>query len=281
MFEELEKINSRPRPYEFYTAKELWTGEHTSKQMLAYHLNEDIDVSSRNGAFIDRSVQWIAGKFQIGRGLKIADFGCGPGLYATRLAKKGARVTGIDFSARSLQYARKTAADQGLSIQYVHGDYLEFETGDRYGLILMIMCDFCALSPDQRKILLKKFHELLEKGGRVLLDVYSLPAFENRKETALYEEGLLDGFWSPEKYYGFLNTFLYQKEKVALDKYTLVDEKGMRIVYNWLQYFSPDGLKKEFEKNGFFVEKFYSDVAGRAFDPTSTEFAVLAGKSGE
>jgi hypothetical protein len=35
MFEELEKISSRPRPFEFYTASDLWTDEHTSEQMLA------------------------------------------------------------------------------------------------------------------------------------------------------------------------------------------------------------------------------------------------------
>ncbi len=48
MFKELKKVNYRPRPFEFYTASELWTNEYTSKQMLEYNLNESIDVSSRN-----------------------------------------------------------------------------------------------------------------------------------------------------------------------------------------------------------------------------------------
>ena len=45
MFEELEKINERPEPFQFYTANDLWTDEHRSKQMLSFHLNEAIDVS--------------------------------------------------------------------------------------------------------------------------------------------------------------------------------------------------------------------------------------------
>jgi hypothetical protein len=57
VFEELEKINTRPKPFEFYTASDLWTDEHTSEQMLAFHLNENIDVSSRNAVFIDCSVE--------------------------------------------------------------------------------------------------------------------------------------------------------------------------------------------------------------------------------
>ena len=87
MFEELERINERPEPFQFYTASDLWTDEHTSAQMLSFHLNEVIDVCSRNVKFINRSVEWIISQFNIGLGFKIADFGCGPGLYATRLAK--------------------------------------------------------------------------------------------------------------------------------------------------------------------------------------------------
>jgi len=87
MFEELGKIDTRPKPFEFYTASDLWADEHTSKQMLACHLNDQIDLSSRNAEFINRSVEWITSDFNVGAGTKIADFGCGPGLYATRLAQ--------------------------------------------------------------------------------------------------------------------------------------------------------------------------------------------------
>ena len=79
MFEELESINTRPKPFEFYTASDLWTDEHTSKQLLSFHLNEEIDVSSRNAAFIERSVEWIVSHFNIGAGSKIADFGVARG----------------------------------------------------------------------------------------------------------------------------------------------------------------------------------------------------------
>ena len=69
MFGSLEKINTRPAPFEFYTASELWTDEHTSKQMLHFHLNEKVDLSSRNAAFIERSAEWIASKFKVKKGV--------------------------------------------------------------------------------------------------------------------------------------------------------------------------------------------------------------------
>ena len=276
MFEKLEAINARPRPFEFYTARELWTNQHTSERMLAYHLNENIDVSSRRTSFIERSAEWITAHFSVGADTRIVDFGCGPGLYAERLAQRGASVTGVDFSKRSIEYAREVAARKGLNIQYVNQDYLEWETTDSYDLILMIMCDFCALSPSQRKAMLGKFVGILKPGGAVLLDVYSTPAFRQRKETANYEVNLMDGFWSPDEYFGFLNTFKYEEERVVLDKYTLVERSCTRTVYNWLQYFSADVLEGEFTDAGLAIEAFYADVAGSLFDPNGAEFAVVA-----
>ena len=186
--------------------------------------------------------------------------------------------TGIDFSGRSIEYAEKIAAREQLDISYVKQNYLEFETEDRFDLVLMIMCDFCALSPTQRKGILKKFHRILKPSGSVFLDVYSLSAFEQKEEVARYELNQLNGFWSPNKYYGFLNTFKYNEEKVALDKYTIIELDRTRIVYNWLQYFAPEDLEREFIEAGFSVKGLYSDVAGAPYGRKSSEFAIIASR---
>jgi hypothetical protein len=143
----------------------------------------------------------------------------------------------------------------------------------------MIMCDYCVLSPEQRKIMLSKFNSLLKPDGSVLLDVYSLNSFNQKEESATYELNQLNGFWSPDDYYCFVNTFKYEKEKVILDKYTIIDESRKRAVYNWLQCYSKDSLRNEFEENGFNVEELYSDVAGKPFTSESTEIAIVAKKS--
>ena len=279
MFKELQEINTRPKPFQFYTADELWTNEHTSMKMLEYHLNESVDLSSRNRDFIDRSVKWIVSHFGIDIHTSIADFGCGPGLYTTQFAENNATVTGIDFSEKSIRYAREIAEQKGLDIHYVQQNYLEFETEERFDLITMIFCDFCALSPSQRKTLLAKFYKFLKPGGSVLLDVHSMNTFNSRDEVATYERNQLDNFWSPDDYYGFLNTFKYDKEKITLDKYTIIEKARTRVVYNWLQYFSQDSLRKEFEEHGFTVKEFYSDVAGQAFNSKSADIAIVAKKS--
>ena len=278
MFKELKEITTRPAPFQFYTAYELWTNEHTSKIMLEYHLDETNDLSSRNKDFIECSVEWIVSRFGVDKNTEIADFGCGPGLYTTRLAERGAIVTGIDFSENSIKYATHVAEQKKLNIDYVLTNYLDFETTNSFDLIMMIMCDFCVLSPEQRKTMLSKFHSLLKPGGSVLLDVYSLNSFNQKEESASYELNQLNGFWSPEDYYCFVNTFKYEKEKVTLDKYTIIEESRKRVVYNWLQHYSKGALIKEFEENGFKVEGLYSDVAGKAITPESKEIAIAAKK---
>ncbi len=278
MFDELYEINKKPEPFEFYTAGELWADEHTSKKMLEYHLDGSVDISSRKTAFVDRSVSWITSFFDLRPGSELLDLGCGPGLYANRFAEREINVTGVDFSKRSIEYASQTALNSGVKADYIHANYLDFKTGKRFDLITMIMCDFCALSPGQRRIMLGKFRDWLKPGGAVLLDVYSLSSFDQKEESSTYEFNHMDHFWSAEDYYCFINSFRYDEEKLTLDKYTVIERDRTRVVYNWLQYFSVESLEREFTESGLAVGYIYSDVAGGAYDPESPEFAVTAGR---
>ena len=279
IFVELEAICKRPAPFEHYTAADLWTDEHTSKQMLTYHLNESVDISSRRVEFIDKSVDWIASRFNVCSATNIADFGCGPGLYSIRLARKDANVTAIDFSLNSIEYARKAAKAEDISVEYVCQDYLEYTTDMRFDIIIMIMCDFCALNPEQRREMLIKFRSLLAPGGIILFDVYTLNAFASREEASVFEENLLDGFWSPQRYYGFLNTFKYDEDRVILDKYSIFQQNRTWSIYNWLQYFGEDDLRQELADCGLRVEPIYADVAGTSYDAEGNEMAIVAKKS--
>ena len=274
----IEQINQRPEVFGHYTARDLWDDGYISEKMLAFHLNAEIDVSSRNRSFIERSVKWIVSHFNLQKGSMVADFGCGPGLYTERLAQHGCDVTGIDFSHRSIEYAKNSADKNGLSINYVNQNYLSFETEERFDLILMIMCDFCALSPEQRRTILSKFSRLLKPQGKVLFDVYSLVGYNERQEESRHEVNLLDGFWSPDRYDGFLNVFKYDKEKVILDKYTILQNNKTRVIYNWLQYFSPESLREEVKETGFVIKNIFADVAGSPFKADGKEFAVVVRK---
>lgn len=100
--------------------------------------------------------------------------------------------------------------------------------------------------------------------------------FELREEEVSYAPDLLDGFWSPEPYFGFLNTFKYRRESLLLDKYTIVERDRIRRVFNWFQCFTPTALDSEFAGCGLQVVERWGDVAGSPFASGDTEFAVVA-----
>jgi len=278
MFKQLKEINKKPKLFEFYTAEALWADTYRAQQMLFYHLNKELDLASRNAHFIQKSTNWIINQFNITTKSRIGDFGCAVGLYTTAFAKTGARVTGIDFSINSLEYAKEIARKQHLEINYVHKNYLEYDSNETYDLITMIMCDFCVLSPEQRKVLLSKFHKLLADDGSVLLDVQSLNAFDRLEESSSYELNHLNRFWAEDDYYAFVNTFKYPEENVSLDQYTIFEKDETYTVYNWFQYYSVETLKREFEEAGFTINAVYKNVAGEAYCDNESEFAVIVKK---
>ncbi|HOW83713.1 MAG TPA: class I SAM-dependent methyltransferase, partial [Spirochaetota bacterium] len=187
-------------------------------------------------------------------------------------------VTGIDFSRNSLDYAVKKANENSLKIDYIHDNYLYYSSDRKFDLITMIMCDFTALSPLQRKNLLLKFHGLLKPGGSVLLDVYTLAWFNSKKEQAVYGFNSMNGFWSRDDYYCFLNTFRYENEKVLLDKYTVYTAKEKKQIFNWAQCYDREEIADEFERSGLRIVEFLGDVSGTEYDADADEFALVARK---
>jgi len=53
------------------------------------------------------------------------DLGCGTGNYAIWLAKKGFRVTGIDFSEKAIELASNKAAQENVDCHFMTGDLID------------------------------------------------------------------------------------------------------------------------------------------------------------
>src|ERR687885_963383 len=55
-------------------------------------------------------------------GLDVLDYGCGHGMAAVVLARRGARVTALDLSPGYLAEARRRARANGVTVDFVQGD---------------------------------------------------------------------------------------------------------------------------------------------------------------
>jgi len=276
LFAELERILRRPKPFEYYTSPQLWNDRHISKGMLDAHLDQNHDAASFRTEFIDRAVDWISSRFIVPGKTRICDFGCGPGLWTTRFAERGAAVTGIDMSERSILHARDIAREKNLDIRYILGDYLQFSLDDRFDLITMIAGDFSVLSPDQRTTLLRTFGTLLSEEGALLVDVASMAQWREAAERTQYKFSSTGGFWSSAAHHVFTTTYKYEQENLLCDKYTVIEEAGVLEIYVWNQCYDTESLKGLFEKNGFQIREFLSDVAGTPLRDDARSIAVVA-----
>ena len=270
-----ELASERPVPFSVATAVELWTDDHISKRMLEAHLDPSRSAASRTGAFIEASVDWIVSRFEIGPESRVLDLGCGPGLYTNALAAKGASVTGVDVSSRSLAHARSVAAEQNLDATYVQSNYLDIDLDSTFDLIVMIFCDICALSASDRLRLLAKVRRWLSPSGAFLFDCNSLAELDARSESSADEPNLMGGFWSAEEYHGFRNSFVYADESLALDKFTIVGEADTRVFYNWAQCLQPADIEADAAAAGLDVVEVLGDVAGTEYSRESAEFATV------
>lgn len=275
MFNQLELINERPAVFAHVTVADLWTDPHLSEQMLRFHLDGTVAVSSGTTEWIDAATTWMAREFRLGGNSRVLDLGCGPGLYAIRLARTGARVTGVDFSARSIAYAREAAEKASLPIDYLHHDYLAYEPAGQFDLVTMIMRDYCAMAPGQRLGLLRTIAGALAPGGAFVFDVDSTVALANMTEEASYSYAPRGGFWSAEAFFEFHSRFVYPDERVALDKFVIVEADRTRTLFNWIQCFDPTTLAAELGEAGLRIDATLGNVTGAPFDPASPEFAVV------
>lgn len=268
--------SSRPEPFSAFTAPEFWNDPHISERMLAHHLDPADPLASRPHEFIDRSVHWLRTLLDLGPGSRVLDLGCGPGLYASRLARQGSEVWGIDVSERSLAHARAIAERESLPVRLVHGSYLGADLGDGHDAAILIYEDYCALSPAQRGLLLTRIHAALRPGGQLVFDVTSASRFADFADARREEVDLMNGFWAPRPYVGLHETWTYPAERLVLDRYTITAADSTRVFWNWTHCLTPEAVTDELTAAHFTVSEIYGDVAGAPSRPDGPTFAVRA-----
>ncbi len=74
------------------------------------------------------------------RGKRILDIGCGSGRYAVELARRGAEVVGVDFSAPMVGLASRTAGGAGVAVRcrFLVGDILSLPLQEPFDISLAI-----------------------------------------------------------------------------------------------------------------------------------------------
>jgi SAM-dependent methyltransferase len=275
---QLIELQQKPEP--FTPGESLfWDDPHISTQMLAAHLDPDIDAASRRPETIDRSVDWLIETLGLKPGDSVLDLGCGPGLYASRLARASLRVTGVDYSHRSIEYAEKYAGENNLDICYRYQNYLELDDENQYDAAFLIYGDFCTIKPEHRSRLLSNIHRALKPNGGFVLDVSTC---ECRKKHGISNRwsALQTGFCKPGPHLLLEQGFDYPEQSLWLDQFITIEADGRVSVYrNWFQDYIPESITAELSSAGFDVESVWGNLTGQPYTPQSEWIGVVTRRS--
>ena len=107
-------------------------------------------------------------------GKRVLDAGCGEGYLCRKLAKLGARVTGVDFCREMLAIAEERT-DPALGIRYVHGncERMDFLDGGSFDIVVsnMVLMDLA-----DHQAALESMHRVLVASGILVFSI-SHPCF--------------------------------------------------------------------------------------------------------
>lgn len=255
----IKKI-SKPAPYVKGTHS-MWTDSHISKFLLDAHIDPNSAAASRTPENIENTVEII--DRMVRPASEILDLGCGPGLYTQLLAKKGHKVTGVDFSKRSIDYAREQRNKSLLEIKYIHNNYLHLNFESKFDFIYMNYCDFGVLIPEERTHLLKMIWKGLKPGGTFLFDAIDEQTIERLDFHSSWEMER-SGFWKPDPYICLNEKIHFPENKATLDQHIVIGEDDSFQLYRfWNHYFNQDDVETLFLPAGFSkVESIYHVLTG-------------------
>jgi SAM-dependent methyltransferase len=266
------------RPELFAPGEPLfWDDPHISQQMLQAHLDPASEAASRPPHVIDASAAWIVNHLGLRPGQRVLDLGCGPGLYAIRLAERGLRVTGVDISRRSIAFARQQAGQRGLAIDYRCADFLTLDDEAQFDAALQVYGEFGTLTPASRDDLFRRVARALKPGGRLVFDVSTR---QHRQQAAIENRWYAvagPGFWKQGDHLVLEHGFDYPEADAHLDQYIVIEADGAITVFrNWFIDYTVETITAAVKAQGFAIESVWGDLCGQPYRDGSEWIGVVA-----
>jgi SAM-dependent methyltransferase len=103
-------------------------------------------------------------------GSRVLDAPCGHGRHSLELARRGYRVTGVDFSTDLLDSARRSAAAEGLAIDWIERDMREVAEAEAFDAAICAGNSFGYFDDAGNQASLDSAGLALRRGGRFLLE---------------------------------------------------------------------------------------------------------------
>lgn len=274
-------ITRTPRPAPWAEGEKIpWNEPGFSARMLREHLSQEHDAASRRLAVIDRHVDWIHQHVLDGQATRILDLGCGPGLYASRLARRGHTCSGIDFSPASIAYACEQAAQESLACNYEEGDLRTADYGSGFGLAMIVYGEFNVFKPADIRLVLRKANAALTEGGVLLIEPHTFEAVREIGESPAAWYSSPSGLFSERPHICLNEAFWDEATCSATERYYIVEAETGQVTphASSMQAYTQAEYQSLLEECGFREIRFYPSLEGKEDEHSGHLLAVTGRK---
>ena len=259
-----------------------WHEPEFSARMLREHLSQEHDAASRRLERIDRQVAWIHDTVLARRATRILDLGCGPGLYANRLARLGHECLGIDYSPASIAHASAEAEREGLSCRYLLEDIRRAEYGSGFGLAMLLFGEFSVFRPNDADLLLAKCLRGLAPGGVLLLEPHTLAAVRQIGRQGSSWASVQQGLFSDRPHLYLEEHHWDEAARTATMRYLIIDAATAQAACyaQTFQAYTRAGYRAVLARQGFEDIEFLPSLGEGKLGDRYGLMAVVARKPG-
>ena len=253
-----------------------WNDPDFSRRMLNEHLSQSHDLASRRREIIDQQVAWINQHVLNEQPTRVLDLGCGPGFYASRLARLGHTCVGIDFSPASIAYARQNA--ENLACVYHHADIRAADFGSGYGLGMLIYGEMNVFTPADIRQILRKIHAALVPDSLLLLEPQTYDGVRGTGESSPSWYTSQNGLFSDDPHLVLMEAFWDTDQHVATQRFAIMDASTGHITRYAAstQAYTDDELGQLLTECGFGDIQFWPSLTGQG--ARQDLFAITAHK---
>lgn len=277
----IDLVNRTPVPEPWSEGEKIpWNDPAFSARMLHEHLSQDHDMASRRSVNIDAHVAWIHQHILGGKPARVLDLGCGPGLYAQRLARMGYTCVGVDFSPASIAYAKAQVDGTGLPLTYIEGDVRSVEYGTDYGLVMFIFGEFNVFKSTDARSILQKAYQALKPGGWLVLEPHTFAAVESLGKVANSWYTTNSGLFSERPHFCLTENFWDAERAIATERYFVVDTATGDVTRyaSSMQAYTDEQYRALLAACGYRDVRFYPSLKGEADESTNWLCVIVAQK---
>jgi SAM-dependent methyltransferase len=229
--EALWKIYRRPdRPQAWVGGGNLpWDEPGFSERMLREHLDESHGAASRITAERTLQIDWLWQILGLQSDSHLLDVTCGPGLYAVELARRGCRVTGLDFSPASIDYARSLALSEGLAdrCSFIEQDVRQMAgavSGTDFDAALLLYGQLAVFTKAEARSLQAEIARRLRPGGRLCVELLDQNNVDKSDSTWWFTDET--GLWGDRPFLHLGERFWDEAAQMSLERYHIIHLEG-------------------------------------------------------